>query len=384
MDPSKSTVSSIGTGNSFSSQVNGGLKLGVVSNNLAVFLSALESVTDTTVLANPKVLALNKQKGEVIVGRQDGYLTTTVTENAQTQTVQFLETGTRLIFRPFIGDDGYIRMEIHPEDSSGGLQGSANLPFKSTTEVTSNVLVKDNHTIVIGGLFRESSTSARGQIPILGNLPLAGPLFRQQRDQTVRQEIIILITPHIIKDDDAYSRTSEGERTEMEKLRVGVRKGMQPWGRERMAEVSYEWARDEMDKPNPDRCKALWHLDCALNLNPKFLEAIDLKEQITGKTVTDVDNSIIRKLVLNQVLVDKLNPPATENLPRIVPVPSTQHVSEVPMEATTQPAVAVGPATAPSTRPTFAKAQTTPATQPTADADDEDQSPAASPRPWLT
>ena len=62
INPAKSTVTSIGTGNSFSSQVPpGGLKLGVVSNNLAVFLSALESITDTTVLANPKVLALNKQ-----------------------------------------------------------------------------------------------------------------------------------------------------------------------------------------------------------------------------------------------------------------------------------------------------------------------------------
>src|SRR6185295_1507773 len=130
-------------------------------------------------------LALNKQKGEVIVGNKDGYLTTTVTESAQTQTVEFLDTGTRLVFRPFIGDDGYIRMEIHPEDSSGGLQGSSNLPFKITTEVTSNVLVKDNHPIVIGGLFREASNTGRWEIPGLGNLPLAGPLFRQQRDTTV-------------------------------------------------------------------------------------------------------------------------------------------------------------------------------------------------------
>ena len=66
------------------------------------------------------MLALNKQKGEVIVGRQDGYITTTVTENAQTQTLNSSTPARVLIFRPYIGDDGYIRMEIHPEDSSGG------------------------------------------------------------------------------------------------------------------------------------------------------------------------------------------------------------------------------------------------------------------------
>src|SRR5207248_2488407 len=120
-------ANSIGTGTNFSQGING-LHMGVVTSSLSVFVSALESITDTTVLANPKVLALNKQKGEVIVGRKDGYLTTTVTQTSTVQTVDFLDTGTRLIFRPFIGDDGYIRMEIHPEDSSGGLNGS-NLPF---------------------------------------------------------------------------------------------------------------------------------------------------------------------------------------------------------------------------------------------------------------
>ncbi len=83
---------------------------------------ALESVAERTVLANPKVLVLNKQPGEVQVGQQFGYLTTTtVPQTTSTQTVQFLNTGTILSFRPYVGDDGYIRMEIHPEDSNGGL-----------------------------------------------------------------------------------------------------------------------------------------------------------------------------------------------------------------------------------------------------------------------
>ena len=95
------------------------------------------------------------------------------------QTVEFLDTGTRLIFRPYIGEDGYIRMELHPEDS-GGSSTPTNLPFKITTEMTSNIMVKDGHTIVIGGLFRESTTRARSQMPFLGNLPVAGALFRNQ------------------------------------------------------------------------------------------------------------------------------------------------------------------------------------------------------------
>jgi type IV pilus assembly protein PilQ len=279
----------------------GGIRVGVLTNDVSVFVQALESVTNTTVLANPKVLSLDKQKGYVHVGRSDGYQTTTVSSTTSTQTVQFLDSGTTLIFRPYIGDDGYVRMEIHPEDSSGGLT-SSNLPFKTTTEVTTNLMVKDGRTIVIGGLFRDSSTTGRGQVPGLGNIPVVGALFRQQQDQTVRQEIIILLTPHILKDESAYSRLSEIEMKHVEDLRVGARKGMMFFGRERLAELAYENAVHELSKPNPDRNLVLWHLNAATNLNPTFLEAIELKEKVSGKRVIDSDNSIIRDFVSNSIL----------------------------------------------------------------------------------
>ena len=175
----------------------GGLSVGFLSNNVSIFVRALESVTDTTVVANPKILALNKQKGEVHIGGQLGYLTTTTSTTTTNQTVQFIDTGTKLIFRPYIADDGYIRMEIHPEDSSGSLDAKG-IPQTQTTEVTSNVMIKDGRTIVIGGLFRESTVASRGQVPVLGNIPILGVPFRRTNDSTIRTETIILITPHII------------------------------------------------------------------------------------------------------------------------------------------------------------------------------------------
>jgi len=332
-------------GTGFRSNVpTGGLQVGIVHNNIAVFLSALESLTDTTVVANPKILALNKQKGEVIVGRKDGYTTSTTTDTSTVQTVEFLDTGTRLIFRPFIGDDGYIRMEIHPEDSSGGLT-SANLPFKITTETTSNVMVKDGHTVVIGGLFRESSQTSRAQVPGLGNLPGIGYLFRSQRDVTTREEIIILLTPHIIKDDSAYSAASENELKEAEKLRVGVRRGMMPFGRERLAESMYDSAVKEMNKPDGKEDVALWYLNSATNLNPKFGEAIDMKERMTGKVITSVDNCTFRSFVKKQILTD-IRPATTQ--------PTVQQVLYEPIKdrPTTNPSTRPAMVELPTTRPT--------------------------------
>ena len=296
----------------------GGLRVGVLTNNVSIFVQALESVTNTTVLANPKVLSLDKQRGYVHIGRSDGYQTTTVSQTTSTQTVQFLDSGTTLVFRPFIGDDGYVRMEVHPEDSAGGLTAS-NLPFKSVTEVTTNMMVKDGRTIVIGGLFREASSTSRSQVPGVGNVPLLGALFRQKTDSTQRQEIIVLLTPHVLKDDSSYDRLSDEAKKRMEQIRIGVRKGMMPFGRLRLAESCYESAVAELAKQEPDRELALWHLNNATNLNPQFVEAIELKAKVSGKRVTETDSSVIRDFVTRSILgaqgAPQDNPPPSVRMP---------------------------------------------------------------------
>jgi general secretion pathway protein D len=111
------------------------LKVGVVTNNVSVFVNALEGVTDTAIVANPKVLVLNKQKGHVHVGARLGYRTAVSTETLTADDVKFLEIGTKLSFRPYVGDDGYIRMEINPKDSSGQITADK-LPNEFVTEVT--------------------------------------------------------------------------------------------------------------------------------------------------------------------------------------------------------------------------------------------------------
>ena len=267
---------------------DGGLTVGILKDKVALFLRALEQVTNTTVLANPKVLGLNKQKGQVIVGRRDGFMTTTVTETQAMQSIEFLETGTQLIFRPFIGDDGYIRMELHPEDSVGYVNAQG-LPSEQTTEVTTNVLVRDGETILIGGLFREVTTDARRQVPWLGNLPGLGPLFRSNADSSSREEVIILLTVHVVKDQRAYAAASAECLDDLERMRVGLRRGLMWHGRERVAQRQYGKAIDAYNRNDLD--KAVWHLNMALSNSATLLPAIHLKERILQQRTWDEDGS---------------------------------------------------------------------------------------------
>jgi len=294
----------------------GGLTIGFISNNISFFIRALETVTDACVLANPKLLVMNKQRGEVLVGDKKGYLTTTFTETTATQAVEFLETGTRLLVRPYIGKDGYVRLELHPEDSEGRVDvtGQLALPSESTTEVTTNVLVKDGHTIVIGGLFKEKTTNNLTQVPGLGNLPLAGNLFRTRSEVTDRKEIIILVTPHIIK-QPAAEIASEQLRDDARRARFGARQGLMWFGRDRLATTHMRWARQHIARGNLR--KALWDVNMALSLQPKGAEALRLKERLTKEAIWahEVRASnlayIIQRLIMTELgqPVEKVVPP---------------------------------------------------------------------------
>jgi type IV pilus assembly protein PilQ len=298
-----------------SSVPDGGLTIGVITNSVAMFVRALEAVTDTTVLANPKLLVLNKQRAEVMIGKRDGYITTTITETVATQTVEFLETGTRLVVRPYIGKNGWIRMEIHPEDSDGGveIEGSLALPNETTTETTQNVLTRDGHTIVIGGLFREKTVNGRSQIPVLGNIPYLGVLFRSTSDTTEREEVIILVTPHIISHDPDEA-VSERLKDDIERFRIGQRKGLRWWGVNRLAQTHLRWAREHLEEG--DLSKTLWNVDMALSLDPRLLEAIRLKERLT-ETAYWADESRLSsaKYIVQDMVMQDLGLP----LERIVP-----------------------------------------------------------------
>jgi type IV pilus assembly protein PilQ len=277
---------------------DGGFTFGILKDQIGVFIRALEQITDTDIIANPKLLALNKQVGQVIVGRRDGYITTTITETTAIQTVEFLETGTVLTFRPFIGEDGMVRMEIHPKDSTGGLT-EANLPFEQTTEVTTNVLVRDGRTILIGGLFREVGTATRGQVPLFGNIPIAGALFRRTRDNTVREEVIILLTVHIVK-GDPDEKASEAMQEDVERFRVGNREGVQWFGRDRLGQLHYRWALDHLARGDTE--KALWDAKLAVHNAPRQVHAMKLLEDLTGQRQWESEASSVRTYIRDRIL----------------------------------------------------------------------------------
>lgn len=184
-----------GSGSSGFADSTHGLKFGFVDNNLTGFIRALENIGETNVLASPRLLVLNKQRAELQLGDRLGFQTLTQTQTSTIQKVEFLNVGTQLFLRPFISSDGMVRMEIHPERSSGSIVN--NIPQTSTSQLTTNVMVPDGSTIVIGGLMENVDDNQISGVPGLSRLPWIGALFRQSRKSSSKKELIVLLTPRI-------------------------------------------------------------------------------------------------------------------------------------------------------------------------------------------
>ena len=280
----------------------GGFTFGIIKNNVATFIRALEDVTDVSVLANPKVVTLNRQQAEIIVGRRDGYLTTTVTETAAIQTVEFLETGTQVRLRPVVNRDGTVRLEIKPKDSNGGLTAD-NLPFEETTEATTQLLVENGHTVLIGGLFRERTVSSRSQVPLLGQVPVAGALFQKTADQTVREEVIILLTVKVLSGSQAENGAFDELLEDVERVRVGTRKGLLGVGRERLAQAYYQEALSQYEAGDYEG--ALLNVRMSLHNRPQHISALKLKERLLGERLWESDGSRSRSLLFELLDAEK-------------------------------------------------------------------------------
>ena len=193
--------------------------------------------------------------------------------------MSFLETGTRLAFRPYIGDDGYIRMDIYPKDSDGTLKQN-NIPDETSTELRTNVVVKDGQTVVIGGLFRDSVVTTKSQVPVLGDLPLVGVLFRGKKDTTSREEVIIILKPHIV---DEPSQTHPDKRLEDIRLkREAARSSLEAIDTAKIAEEAY--ARGRQILPRRRYREGPLQPEDRADRRPTYLEALRLRERIMAET----------------------------------------------------------------------------------------------------
>ena len=263
---------------------------------MSVFVRALDKVNDTTVIAKPKLLVLNRQRATLHVGASLGYLSSESTDTSTTQTVEYLEVGTQLTVRPFAGDDGFVRLEIKPSVSDGSTVqvGSNVIPNRTSNELTTNVMVRSGQTVVLGGLFKEDTTITTNRVPGVGQLPIVGAAFSGHDDEITRSEVIFLITPTVLKDQAAYAGGAAAKE-DVNSLGMGAKAGLLPWSRGRQSAQHLRNALKNHKLGYTD--KALFYTKMALSLEPTNPDALRLKRQLVEGGDSEPSGSILQNAV---------------------------------------------------------------------------------------
>ncbi len=179
------------------------------SEDFELLINALASQSRVQVLSNPSVMVENNSKGFIQVG-ETVRLPDSVSFSAagQQSSVTAEDIGILLNVTPSINPEGFVRMQIEPEISRLSLQTTQisenfNSPVVTRRRATTTVTVKDGQTVVIGGLISDRFERVDKKIPFLGDIPLVGALFRQFKENSSKTELLIVLTPHVIRSPGA-------------------------------------------------------------------------------------------------------------------------------------------------------------------------------------
>jgi len=210
-------------GAKFTQEGGGVLRFGLLNDmiDLEIALSMLHSQTDAKLLANPRVLVLDNETATFKIVREIPYTDQTATTGATMAQTRFKDVGVQLQVTPHIARVGMIRLHIVPEFSVAEKQernpitGELEVPSVNTRKVDTRALVKDGRTVVMGGLRKQETTKGIDKMPLLGDIPLLGNLFRYETETEITSEVVVFITPRIITE----AVLSETEVRQLETIR---------------------------------------------------------------------------------------------------------------------------------------------------------------------
>jgi len=178
--------------------------------NFAVLLNALKSESGFNLLSTPTLLTLDNAEASILVGQEVPFVTGSVTQNNSNpyQTIERREVGVKLRIKPQINIDNSVRLDIVQEVSSIADFASASDVITNKREIKTKVMVEDNGLIILGGLISDETSDRDQKVPLLGDIPGLGRLFRSTGKSGVKQNLMVFIRPRILRDGPSIASFS--------------------------------------------------------------------------------------------------------------------------------------------------------------------------------
>jgi general secretion pathway protein D len=192
-----------------------GFSYALTAANLALTLNTLNKITDVNVVSSPSLTVMDNSTATLQIGDQVPITTQSATSvlvgGGIINSVSYRDTGVILSITPRINESGRVLLDIEQEVSTVASTTSSNIdsPTIRQRRIRTSVLVNDSESLALGGMIQESRSLARSQIPIVGDLPLLGNVFKNKENEIGKTELIILITPHVIRNFDEAAQVRD-------------------------------------------------------------------------------------------------------------------------------------------------------------------------------
>jgi type IV pilus assembly protein PilQ len=203
-DPSLAAGFSAGT-NKTEDTTLGYLRFGLLNNHIDIegMLRAEQENIDAKLLANPRIMVVDNEEATFDIVTEHPYVERTITAGSTTETVKFKNVGVKLVVTPHVAGENMLRLNIAPEFSvlvTRVQVASSDVPVVDTRKVNTIALVRDGQAVVLGGLKKKETSMQVNKVPLLGDIPVLGHLFRFEGEATSNTELVVFITPHIINE----------------------------------------------------------------------------------------------------------------------------------------------------------------------------------------
>ena len=198
------------------------------------FINAVNSRSKVNILATPHVIAADNREAHILIGEEVPILTSTQQSTLATanivSSIQYRDTGTILTILPQVNSAGLVNMEIRQEVSDVGNPsfGDTSSPSFTSRETETTVVVRNRESVLLGGIIDERIERIRNGVPFLMDVPVLGRLFRYEQDKRERTELVILITPHVIRDRNEAQTVTKEFTDRVHRLREVIESARQP------------------------------------------------------------------------------------------------------------------------------------------------------------
>lgn len=198
--------------------------------NFAAILRALKSDGSTNILSTPTLVTLDNEEAEIVVGEEVPFITGsfstagTVTSPANPfQTIQRQNVGITLKVRPQINEGNAVKLDIEQKIDSLSARSDAVDLITNTRSIRTSIIVDDGQLIVLGGLIRDDLQETEQKIPLLGDIPLLGWLFRSKATTKAKTNLMVFLKPTILRDDGLMTQLTGNKYDYIRAMQLGVR-----------------------------------------------------------------------------------------------------------------------------------------------------------------